>query len=152
MKKKHGMSNTRFYKIWGAMKYRTSHNHYGYENISVSERWMSFANFYNDMIDGYSDKLSLDRINVEADYCKENCRWATLTTQVRNTRVLRKGNSTGYKGVSLSKHTGKFRAGIRLSGVYKHLGYFTTPLKAAIMYDNYILDNNLEHTLNGVLL
>lgn len=48
-------------------------------------RWKRFENFAADMADGYSDGLTLDRIDGTKGYSKANCRWATYTTQNRNT-------------------------------------------------------------------
>lgn len=91
--KKHGMVGTRIYRIWGAMKTgcmnknSPNYKHYGDRGITMCKRWIeSFENFYNDMKDGYSDNLSIDRIDNNKGYCKENCRWATQKEQCSNCR------------------------------------------------------------------
>lgn len=75
------------------MKYRCTNSNapeyknYGGRGIKVCERWMeSFDNFYEDMAEGYSDELTLERRNVNKGYCPENCYWADWETQHRNRR------------------------------------------------------------------
>jgi len=87
---KHGLSRTRQYRAWCAMKRRcdnpdTRHSRW-YSNISYDPRWASFDAFWEDMKDGYADDLTLDRIDSSEGYCKENCRWVTMKTQSRNRR------------------------------------------------------------------
>lgn len=90
--KTHGMSNTRLYKEWIGIKRRcgnpsTPHyEYYGGRGISVCEKWKNdFPSFYNCAIsNGYNDNLTIDRINVDGDYCPENCRWATVEQQAKN--------------------------------------------------------------------
>ena len=94
----HGQKNTRIYRIWGCMKarcYRPSHpwyHRYGARGIAVCSEWKdSFVNFFNwAMSHGYTDKLSIDRVNNDGNYCPENCRFVTQREQIRNRSNSRK--------------------------------------------------------------
>ena len=90
-----GMINTKVYRCWQSMKQRClNKNDIGYKNyggrgITVCPEWLnSFKNFYADM-GKKPEGLSLDRIDNDGNYCKENCRWATLEEQHNNTRANR---------------------------------------------------------------
>lgn len=98
----HRMTNTRVYEIWAGMKKRCDNRYdenYGGRGISYQASWIHFENFWEDMSEGYSDGLTLDRIDSEGNYCKENCRWATVTSQSRN-RLKSKNNTSGHAGVT----------------------------------------------------
>lgn len=94
--KKHGMRKTRLYRIWLGMKSRCfiqsvpCFKHYGGRGITVCDEWKdNFQAFYDwAMSHGYSDDLSIDRIDVDGNYCPENCRWATWSEQRRNQRKV----------------------------------------------------------------
>ena len=64
-----------------------SYYRYGGRGISYSPEWEKFENFYNwAMEKGYSDKLTLDRIENDGNYCPYNCRWVTQKEQMSNTK------------------------------------------------------------------
>lgn len=65
-------------------KSTASYPNYGGRGIKFL--WASFKDFLKDMKDTYFDEATLDRVDVNGHYCKENCRWATRTQQMRNTR------------------------------------------------------------------
>lgn len=129
MSKSHGLSTTPEYKIWQLMKdrcfnpnYRYFHR-YGGRGITVSKEWMEFQNFWNDMCPRPSKALSIDRIDNNGSYCKENCRWATVVEQ-RINRGQFKTNTSGTKGVLWHKGTNKWQARVGVGVKYIHLGVF----------------------------
>lgn len=78
------------YNVWAMMIQRcenprhTSYQRYGGRGIVVCDRWRSFSSFIEDMGER-PDGMTLDRVDPDAGYCKENCRWATRAQQMRNT-------------------------------------------------------------------
>jgi hypothetical protein len=101
--KKHGQSGikrSRLYSIWAGMKARCNSGdirvarYYKDRGISVCDEWESFKGFTMDMERSYikhSEKhgeknTSLDRIDPNKGYSKDNCRWATSKIQSKNQR------------------------------------------------------------------
>lgn len=89
---KHGESKSPEYLIWIQAKCRCRnpknkrYSYYGGRGIVFDERWDTFSTFLSDMGQRPSDKHSLDRINNDGPYSRENCRWTTGTIQRRNSR------------------------------------------------------------------
>lgn len=91
---------------------------YGGRGVKVCDRWSGpygFHHFYEDMgprPEGKHSsglpKYTLDRIDVNGDYCPENCRWATAHVQVANRRVERMYSD--IVGVTYNKSIGWWTA------------------------------------------
>lgn len=88
---KHGEYNTRLYKIWGKMKARClkpnnpRYKDWGGRGIKVCEEWQTYEPFRDwALSNGYSNDLSIDRIDNDGNYTPDNCRWATAKQQSNN--------------------------------------------------------------------
>lgn len=91
LNKSHNLKYTRIYNIWARMKQRCNNNkdpgykHYGGRGIKVCGEWQEFKPFYDwSMANGYTEELTLDRINVNRNYEPSNCRWVDMKTQANN--------------------------------------------------------------------
>ena len=148
--KTHGLGDTRLYTIWHNMKKRilnpknTYYLDYGDRGITLCDEWLDVQNFYDwAMLNGYSEDLTIDRIDNDGNYCPENCRWVTQTIQSRNQR-MQKNNISGFKGVCFNKNKNKYIAQICVNNKNIYLGSFSMAVEGAIAYNNYIIENNLE--------
>ena len=90
---KHGKSNDRVYTIWALMKYRClnpnrkEYKDYGGRGITVCQEWLDSKSFIEwALANGYSDDLTLDRIDNDGNYCPGNCRWVSRKEQSYNKR------------------------------------------------------------------
>lgn len=111
----HGFScddlKKRFYKSWQAMKQRCdnpkckSYKNYGSRNITYVLKWKDFLKFKDDMYFEYmkcklkyKTKLSIERKDVNKNYCKENCTFIPLKDQSKNRRCV---INKRQKGISI---------------------------------------------------
>lgn len=87
----HGLTKTRLHNIWAKMKercynpHRPAYKNYGGKGVGVCDEWKdNFLEFYDWSIsNGYNDDLTIDRVDSNGDYSPLNCRWVTLSENVR---------------------------------------------------------------------
>ena len=92
---------SKLYRRWADMKTRVKNprcrcaKNYGNRGISLCKQWEHYEPFRDWALShGYRDDLTLDRIDVDGDYCPDNCRWITLREQCRNKR-----NTARYENI-----------------------------------------------------
>lgn len=135
--KTHGDSTTRFYYIWVAASNRCKNSRnkdfHKYGGRGIKMQWSKYEDFKKDMHRSYLAHIrksgikntTLDRIDVNGNYCKANCRWATVREQLRNTRVNRFVVLNGKKitmaelseksGISVQALAYRFSKGLTIS-------------------------------------
>ena len=119
---KHGeaVKLTKLYAAWRNMNNRcrykgdASYQYYGERGIKVCDRWKKFENFRDDMPSHPGEGYSLDRIDSNAGYSKDNCRWATASEQQKNQnhRTCPYCMRIFAKGSSLAMHIKKNHPGM----------------------------------------
>ena len=134
----HGYRKTRLYRTYRNMLSRCynknveNYKRYGMRGIKVCAEWQDPKAFFEWAVaNGYRDDLSIDRIDVNGDYCPENCRWVTNAIQARNRRAFR-GKQLPV-GVTRTPN-GRYVAQIRADYKSKYLGTFDTVEEASEVY------------------
>lgn len=141
----HGMAGTHVYAVWQAMLQRCENPNaqrfedYGGRGIKVCPKWHRFEGFFADM-GNRKPGFSLDRIDNDGDYCKENCRWAVTTVQANNTRRNRVIEFNGEKLTIAQWAERKCLAWYTIRARLDQYGWsvektLTTPATLAILYE-----------------
>lgn len=117
----HGESHTKLHNIWCGMNSRCDPSHvdaerYGKRGIRVCEEWHDYTKFAEwARSHGYEDGLSIERIDVNGNYCPENCTWIPFPKQARNRRTTR---WVEYQGKTMSLAEAAERAGLPYKQVH----------------------------------
>lgn len=100
----HNMSNSRLYNVYRTMRQRCfntnnpSYKNYGGRGVTVCGEWSRFEVFRDwALSNGYKEDLTIERINVNGNYCPENCTWISIEDQQRNRR-----NNVKFRGKTQS--------------------------------------------------
>lgn len=142
--RQHGLSKHSGYTSWTSMLDRclnpkyVAYKHYGGRGITVCDRWLKLENFIEDMGER-PPGFSLERLDGNKGYSKDNCVWADRKTQARNMRTNRVGTFNG-KTASLAEHCED--AGLPYDTIYcrvHSLGWslersLTTPIRTRPKY------------------
>lgn len=123
-------------QCWSDMKQRClnknnkAYPRYGGRGISICQEWIdSFDNFLADM-GQKPEGMSIDRIDNDGCYCKENCRWANAVTQTRNRNVSQEG------GIHFDERDKRWVVQISVASKQYHIGSFENIDEARIARDN----------------
>ena len=122
---------------------------YGGRGIDVCDEWHNEGKFILwAFANGFDTSLTLDRRENDKGYSPDNCRWVDMSVQNANQRLIKKNNTSGYKGVSWHKKSQQWIVSISMYGKRKYLGTYDDPREAAQVRDDYIVKHNLPHAKN----
>lgn len=121
----HGGSKTRLYRIWKQMRIRCfcvtnpTYRFYGARGITICDEWSDFAVFREWALShGYTDEMTIDRIDNDGDYRPENCRWVCRSENCKHTRLTK---FYTHDGITLSHNDWARRIGISPATLTKRI-------------------------------
>lgn len=85
----------KMHSIWEGIKKRClqrgckGFKNYGGRGVTICDEWKKFENFYKDMEETFLPNLTIDRLDGSGNYCKNNCRWATMKEQSINRKTTK---------------------------------------------------------------
>lgn len=118
--KSHGESHTRLHNIWCDMHKRCKHHRmYAGRGVKVCDEWAEYENFARwARENGYSETLTIERIDVNGNYCPDNCKWIEFAKQARNRTTTK---WVTYKGREMSLSEAAEIAGIPYKQVHARI-------------------------------
>jgi len=126
------------------------YEYYGLRGIFVCDEWLNKSDSFVEwaLSNGYKVGLEIDRRDNDGEYSPNNCRFVTHKTNMYNQRLLRKSNTSGYRGISFYNDRAKYVARITHNGVAKTLCYYKNIVDSVICRDAYIIKYGLQDRLN----
>lgn len=121
-------------------KRRKDYVNYGGRGIKVSEDWKNYKNFKRDMYIEYlnhkerEEYTSLDRIDSDGEYSKENCRWSTREEQVANKKGIKAVGVIEYNGQKLNSEEWSKKYGYSKHKIYRIMEEFEMSGLEAVKY------------------
>lgn len=97
---------------------------YGEKGIKVDIRWLDFELFLEDMESSYFEGATLDRIDNDKGYSKENCRWISIDEQRFNRNIFSNASKTIRKGIVLNKSGTGYQVQLKFHKKAYYLGTF----------------------------
>lgn len=127
--------NSPLYRSWYNMKTRclnkntAEYTRYGLRGISICEKWLDFKGFLEDMGISYKKGYSIDRIDNNGNYCKENCQWADKKQQANNRRTSR---ILEFKGDKKTLAQWSDLIGIKRTTISQRIDYYGWSVEKAL--------------------
>ena len=147
------IQDTRLFRTWESINGRchnpnySGYDKYGAKGITVCNTWQKHSNAFMAwaLLNGYTDKLTIERIDFTKGYSPENCMWIPLACQAGN-RGKSNRNTSGYVGVNYHTKKKGWIARVTIEGRRKEIGKFSTAEEAHLARKQYFIDNDLaEH-------
>lgn len=134
--KTHGASTTRIYWIYRGILNRCQnknvkcYKNYGGRGIKCF--WKTFEDFYKDMGSTYTDELTIERVDVNGNYCKKNCKWITMEKQALNRR---NSHFLTYNGKTQTMTEWANEIGIPNGNLWNRIVNLKWPVEKALTYN-----------------
>lgn len=136
MHRTHGKTNTRLYKEYQDMKARCYNKNnklyyrYGARGITICDEWGKFEGFYKWAIEnGYTDELTIDRIDNDGPYAPWNCRYVSIKKQMNN---MSRNRIIEYNGERHTVSEWGSITGISSGAIRARLDRFGWPVERAL--------------------
>lgn len=149
----HGMAHTPVYAVYKQMLQRCenpnsqAYENYGGRGIKVCDEWHTFEKFFADMGDRPKG-FSIDRIDVNGNYCKENCRWVVSKVQNNNKRNNR---HIEFNGETHTLGEWAEKLGVEWTILRNRIDYYNWSIEKALTTP--VIDVRGEtYTLGGITL
>ena len=132
----HGMTGSPEPGVWAKIKdrclnpERPGYHYYGGRGVKMDRGWAaSFSKFYSDMGPRPHKKLTIERLDNDGPYCKNNCVWGTLKDQANNRRSCR---WITFQGETLNTRQWEERLGLCKGSIYMRVNVMHWPIEKAL--------------------